>query len=203
MYRYIGGLKSCKIGEDITIPKLVVLCNKKDLDILLNKYHMSVEKDNDDKLSIKISSRYIICNLEVNNSVFGLTTDNLLSLTISRNENFGTEITAGDSVKYDSVFLNTLNSKDITTCVIYIQISNMLLEELHLNMEWITIEYPFNVVYIRDNISVFESGDVYMIKEDDHIDKMKLYDPISFKEYQWVYIKGTYLKDIVFSNEDE
>lgn len=203
MYRYIGGLKSCKIGEDITIPKLVVLCNKKDLDILLNKYHMSVEKDNDDKLSIKISSRYIICNLEVNNSVFGLTTDNLLSLTISRNENFGTEITAGDSVKYDSVFLNALNSKDITTCVIYIQISNMLLEELHLNMEWITIEYPFNVAYIRDNISVFESGDVYMIKEDDHIDKMKLYDPISFKEYQWVYIKGTYLKDIVFSNEDE
>lgn len=197
MYKCIGGLKSDVIGEKITVPKLVVLCNKKDIDILVNKYHMSAERDNN-ALSIKVSSRYIHCSLEINDSILGLTTDNLLSLTFSRDEHFGIAVTAGDSVRSDSVFLNTLNSKNITTCIVYIKITNTILEDLYLNMEWRMIEYPFDVAYVKDDISVFERGDVYMINQDDQISKMRLYDPINFKEYQWVYIKGSYLKDIIF-----
>lgn len=204
MYKCLGGFKGYEKGS-IKIPKILVLCKKEDMDILLDNYFGSVEKVQDEnnpdgKYSINLSATTIYCKVSSGISYCELQLAQSVTIDITKSIN-GTPMVS----IYNSALHNTYNfgitkiigdeNIDVTYYGVCIEIEKEKIDSIYLNIQIYSSIAPFDARQIRENVSVFEEGDVYTINLLDQIDEMKLYNPVHMNEYEWVRINGCYLED--------
>ena len=204
MYKCLGGFKGYE-KNGIKIPKILVLCKKEDMDILLDNYFGSVEKVQDEnnldgKCSINLSATTIHCRVISGISYCELHLAQSVTIDITKNID-GTPVVS----IYNSVLPNTYNfgitkiigneNIDVTYYGVCIEIEKEKVDSIYLNIQIYSSIAPFDAIQIRQDVSVFGEGDVYTINLLDKIDEMKLYNPIYMNEYEWVRINGSYLKD--------
>lgn len=204
MYKCLGGFKGYE-KDGIKIPKILVLCKKEDMDILVDNYFSSVEKVQDEnnpdgKCSINLSATTIHCKVISGISYCELHLAQSVTIDITKNID-GTPVVS----IYNPVLPNVYSfgitkiigdeNIGVTYYGVCIEIEKEKVDSIYLNMQIYSNIAPFDARQIKEDVSVFEEGDVYAINLLDQIGEMKLYDPIDIIEYEWVRINGCYLED--------
>ena len=204
MYKCLGGFKGYEKGS-IKIPKILVLCKKEDMDILLDNYFGSVEKVQDEnnpdgKCSINLSATTIHCKVISGISYCELQLAQSVTIDITKNID-GTPVVS----IYNPVLPNVYSfgitkiigdeNISVTYYGVCIEIEKEKVDSIYLNIQIYSNIAPFDARQIKEDVSVFEEGDVYAVNLLDQIGEMKLYDPIDIIEYEWIRINGCYLED--------
>lgn len=204
MYKCLGGFKGYEKGS-IKIPKILVLCKKEDMDILLDNYFGSVEKVQDEnnpdgKCSINLSATTIHCKVISGISYCELHLAQSVTIDITKNID-GTPVVS----IYNPVLPNVYSfgitkiigdeNIGVTYYGVCIEIEKEKVDSIYLNIQIYSNIAPFDARQIKEDVSVFEEGDVYAVNLLDQIGEMKLYDPIDIIEYEWIRINGCYLED--------
>ena len=204
MYKCLGGFKGYE-KDGIKIPKILVLCKKEDMDILLDNYFGSIEKVQDEnnldgKCSINLSATTIHCRVISGISYCELHLAQSVTIDITKNID-GTPVVS----IYNPVLPNVYSfgitkiigdeNIGVTYYGVCIEIEKEKVDSIYLNIQIYSTIAPFDARQIREDVSVFGEGDVYAVNLLDQIGEMKLYDPIDINEYEWVRINGCYLED--------
>lgn len=218
MYKCLGGFKGYE-KNGIKIPKILVLCKKEDMDILFDNYFGSVEKvqdeDNlDGKCSINLSATTIHCRVISGISYCELHLAQSVTIDITKNID-GTPVVSIYNPVLPNIYsfgiTKIIEDENINIGVTYygvcIEIEKEKVDSIYLNIQIYSNTAPFDARQIKEDVSVFEEGDVYAVNLLDQIGEMKLYDPIDIIEYEWVRINGCYLEgfddELIDSNGGE